>query len=231
MFSFATSPAARGETGLCKPDRNNGLVCGDGPGAARVIDGTASPSRHFAFAWRSTSSAPLDLATDEEHYDLKNALIRLSDGAVLWETQGKFWNTGGPHVNRYEQTAAWSPDSRFVVEILDYRWQTLELRLFTIGANDKILVLDLKTAIEPAVRKALARVVKDEGAFDFAIFGSNDSETPHLAIDRQGLIKARIQMEIAKPETTTVLFDVTLRATVRNGTLSAREVSVHRLRE
>jgi hypothetical protein len=231
MFSFALLPRTQAETGPCKPDSFNGLVCGDGPGAARVIDGTTSPSRHFAFAWRSMSSAPLDLATDAEHYDLRNALIRLSDGALLWETEGSFWSTGGPHVNRYEQTAAWSPNSRFAVEILDYRWQTLELRLFAIGADDKILVLDLKPVIEPAVRKTLARVVKDAGAFDFAIFGSNDSEIPHLAIDSQGLIKARVQMEKAKPETVTVLFDVTLRATVRNGTLGVREVSVRRRRE
>ena len=178
-LSFAISPSAQGETGLCKPDSANSLVCGDGPGAARVIDGTVSPSRRFAFGWRSMSSAPLDLSA-EEHYDLGNVLLRLSDGAILWETPGEFWDTGGPHVNRYEQTAAWSPDSRFVVEMLDYRWQTLELHLFAIGANDKILVLDLKTAIEPAVRKALARVVKNEEAFDFAFSAATTAKSRTL---------------------------------------------------
>jgi hypothetical protein len=60
---------ARAGTGPCKPDQFNGLTCGDGPGAARVIEGTMSPSKQIAFAWREPgkpSARPLSIRKSGE---------------------------------------------------------------------------------------------------------------------------------------------------------------------
>jgi hypothetical protein len=46
--------------GPCKPDQFYGLTCGDGPGAARVIDRTISPSKRLAFAWREPGKSPTE---------------------------------------------------------------------------------------------------------------------------------------------------------------------------
>jgi hypothetical protein len=224
---LAAVSAAQAESGPCKPDKSDGLTCGEGIGASRVIEGTISPSKRFALAWRSKSSAPADLLTDRTHYDLEDLLIRLADGALLSISPGEYWNTGSAHVNRYEVNAAWSPDSRFMVETLDFRWDTPEVRLYAIGAGDKALVLDLKAVMEPAVRKHLRQAVKDEGAYDFSIFGSANSEHPHLTIDNRGQIKAMVLMVIPKQDSY-VTFDVAFQVSVRNGALTAREISIRR---
>jgi len=183
--------------GPCLPDDYAGLTCGHGAGAARVIDGTISPSKRLAFAWRSSGR----LSTEEPDQDaVESVLIRLSDGVVLWRAPGEYWNTGTYRVNRYEETAAWSPGSRFVVETTDFRWRTEHVRLFHVRAGDKVTVLDLMEIIEPAVRKHLRRVVKNEPAYAFQIFGSANGERPHLTIDDRGRIKALVLMTIPKDD-------------------------------
>jgi hypothetical protein len=57
------------------------LTCGQGDGAARVIDKTMSPSKRLALAWRSMDHPPTEPA--EDYDDLELLLIRLKDGAVL----------------------------------------------------------------------------------------------------------------------------------------------------
>jgi hypothetical protein len=94
---LASSPAAA-ELGPCRPDKYGGLTCGEGDGAARVIDETASPSRRLALAWRSTSSPPTEPADGDD--DLELLLIRLKDGAVLSRRKTDYWDSGDTHVNR-----------------------------------------------------------------------------------------------------------------------------------
>ena len=223
---LAACAFARAETGPCKPDEFKGLVCGEGIGSARVIEGTTSPSGRLAFAWRSKSSAPHDLLTDREHYDLESLLIRLTDGAVLAAGKGEFWDTGEVHVNRHETHVAWSPDSRFAVEVQDFRWWTPALRAYAIGAGDKILALDLKAIIEPATRKYLTKSGEKEEQFYFAIFGIYNGEPPHITIDNRGLIKAVVMMEIPRPETSYVMLDVTAKVIARDGTLTVRDITI-----
>lgn len=50
LVLVGTYTRAQAEAGPCKPDQFNGLTCGEGPGAARVIAGTISPSKKMAFA-------------------------------------------------------------------------------------------------------------------------------------------------------------------------------------
>jgi hypothetical protein len=136
LLAVAASTPMQAEPGPCRPDQNGGLICAEGPGAARIIDGTISPSRRLAFAWRSPDRPPTEEA---EEGKVESLLIRLSDGADLWRTEGLYWNTGTMHANKYNEDAAWSPNSRFAVLTTDVRWWTHTLRLFAIGANEEIL--------------------------------------------------------------------------------------------
>jgi len=214
--------AANAEIGPCRPDSFKGLTCGEGDGAARVIEKTMSPSKRLAFAWRSPGQPPTE---QPDPYAVDSLLIRLADGAVLLSAKGDYWHTGTLRVNRYELTTAWSPDSRFAVEILDFRWSTETLKLFSIGAADKPLVLDLKAIIEPAVRKHLRKAVKNHDDYAFSIFYSDKDKLPRLTIDNQGTIKTSVQMGVPKQESTLV-FDVAFRAAERDGKLGAREISI-----
>lgn len=220
---------ARAETGACKPDRFEGLTCGEGPGAARVIAGTTSPSKELAFAWRSPGKAPT-----EEPYtsEVESVLIWLRDGQVFAIAPGSFWDTGTMHANRYDFHAIWSPNSRFVIELLDFRWSTEAMRLHALperGSNP-VLTLDLKSVMEFAVRKELRKTMKNEGDYAFEIEGDNSGEPPQLSIDNSGLIKARIQMQVPKAEDPEIYVDVVFQARLRDGALEARPVSIKRSR-
>jgi len=223
LLGFAKASA---ETGPCRPDAHGGLTCGQGAGAARVVDDTMSPSKRLAFAWRSPAGPPTE---NPDGGDVEILLIRLSDGAVLWKAPGEYWNTGEMRANRYDEAALWSPNSRFAVETLDFRWSTENLRVFAIGDGDKASVLDLKAIMEPAVRKQLRRAVKNEPSYAFQIFGNVNGEAPRLTIDDRGLVKALVLMTIPKQEPY-AMFAVTFQVSQRNGALGAREVSVSRSR-
>ena len=224
ILVIAASSPVNAELGLCRLDRNGSLICGEGLGAARIIDGTISPSKRLAFAWHS-DRRPTE---EPDQGSVESLLIRLSDGVPLWRADGIYWNTETMHANRYNEAAAWSPNSRFVVETTDVRWWTDTLRLFAIGANDKLLVLDLKAIIEPAVRKHLPRIIKNG---DFAVVGSADDERPHLTVDDHGLIKALALVSLPKREPyAAAAFEVVFQAFQKNGELGAREVSIRRSR-
>src|SRR5262245_2778149 len=69
---------AKAEIGPCLPDQYGGLLFGEGAGGARVIDGTISPSKHLAFAWRSPGRPPTEGPDNDA---VERLLIRVSDGA------------------------------------------------------------------------------------------------------------------------------------------------------
>jgi hypothetical protein len=216
FLTVAAALPASAETGPCVPDRDGGLTCGEGPGAARVVEGTLSPSKRLAFAWR-VPGRPLAEAPDA---DVESVLIRLSDGAVLSSALGHYWLTASSRANHIDESAVWSPNSHFAIEVTDAKWSTEELRLYAIGADDKVLVLDLKAIIEPAVRKRLRQLVKNQSAYEF-------SARP--TVDNRGLVSTLVEMQIPKEERD-VTFDVTLRVVHKDGTLAARDVSVRRSR-
>ena len=80
------------------------------------------------------------------------------------------------------------------------------------------------------MRKRLRQSMKNDADFYFAIFGSANSEHPHLSVDNRGVIKAVVQMVIPKPEFHDILFDVAFQAAEENGALAVREVSIRRSR-
>jgi hypothetical protein len=222
-FGFLILPAfspTKAETGPCLPESEGVLKCGDGIGAARVIEGTISPSKQFAFAWRSSGSPPTEVPKPDT---LENLLIRLSDGVILWRAHGEYWRVGDRSANWIDESAAWSPNSRFVVETTNGKWETGNLRLFAIGTDDNVRVLDLKAVIEPSVRKRLRQLVKTPRAYVFYI--SDDSP---VTINDRGLVKALVWMQIPKKDPI-IAFDVTLQIS-QNGSLRTQNISIHRSR-
>src|SRR3954452_8256557 len=75
----------------CVADRHGDLVCGEGKAAMRVVADTTSPSKEYAFAWRSEQGQPS--GSDQPPSGVENLLIRISDGAVLAKLGGKYWAT------------------------------------------------------------------------------------------------------------------------------------------
>jgi hypothetical protein len=223
LLVLAPASPVGAETGPCVSDQAGVMTCGQGPGAARVVDGTTSPSKRLAFAWR----APGRLPTEDPHDDyVDSLLIRLSDGAVLSSAKGEYWRTGDSVANHMSEGVAWSPNSRLAIEQQDSKWSTDFLRLYAIGADDKVLVLDLQKIIEPAVRKRLRQLGKNEGDYTFSVEAA-DGSLP--TVDDSGLVRVPVLMQIPKQDPE-VDFDVTLQVSQKNGALSAGDVSVRRSR-
>ena len=204
--------------GRCQPDAREGLTCGTGDGAARVIADTASPSERLALAWRSPGRPPTEQPDDDE---IELLLIRLSDGAILSRQKGAFWATGETHANRKYEKAAWSPDSRLMVETYDTRFSTDGITVYAIGADDTARTLDLLKMVEPAVRAQLRRIVKDERAYVFSIH--------RLSIDGRGRIRTTVMMWVPK-DGPSQAFELTVEVS-RKAALAARITSIRRSRE
>ena len=217
----AFSPATA-ETGPCRPDKDGVLRCGEGAGAASVFERMISPSQRFAFAWRSPGGSPTEVPDPDT---LEVLLIRLSDGAVLWRAHGEYWEVPGHLANHVDESAAWSPNSRFVVETTNFKWETGHLRLFAIGADDNVRVLDLMAIIEPVVRKRLRQLVKNPRAYVFFVWDAD----PPVTIDDRGRVKAQVLMQIPKQDPD-VTFDVTLQVLQNSGSLSTQDISIRRSR-
>jgi hypothetical protein len=222
LVLMPASPAAA-ETGLCVPAKADVIVCGQGPGAARVVDGTTSPSKRLAFAWRVPGRSPTEPPdqTGDSMFTVESVLIRLADGAVLSSAKGEYWRTGDLQANHIDETVAWSPNSGLAVEVQDSKWSTDVIRLYAIGGDDKALVLDLQKIIEPAVRAQLRKLGKNDRIYTFSI------EQP--TVDDSGHVQTPVLMQIPKQDGD-LSFDVTLQVSQKSGSLSAGDVSVRRSR-
>ena len=86
---------------------------------------------------------------------VENVLIRLPDGAVLGTLGSTYWASGEMRANRRDLIAAWSPDSRAVVEVENSRWETESLRFHGIGDGD-VVSLDLRDLVERLSARPLA---------------------------------------------------------------------------
>ena len=222
LLVLAPAPPAAAETGPCVSDQAGAMICGQGPGAARVVDETTSPSKRLAFAWRVPGRPPTQPPPDGKGDSLlivESVLIRLSDGAVLSSAKGEYWRTADREANHIDETVAWSPNSRLAIEAQDSKWSTDVLRFYAIGADDKVLVLDLQKIIEPAVRARIRQLGKNDRIYTFSV------EEP--TVDDSGLVKAPVLMQIPKQDGD-LEFDVTLKVSQKDGALAAGDVSVRR---
>ena len=175
LLVLAPASPVGAETGPCVADQAGVMTCGQGPGAARVVDGTTSPSKRLAFAWRVPGRPPTEApeGTGNSLLIVESVLIRLSDGAVLSSAKGEYWRTGDLEANHIDENVAWSPNSRLAIETQDSKWSTDIVRLYAIGADDKVLVLDLQ---DPKVDDSglvrapvLMQIPKQEGYFNFDV--------------------------------------------------------------
>ena len=223
LLVLAPASPVGAETGPCVSDQAGVITCGQGPGAARVVDGTTSPSKRLAFAWRAPGRSPTEPPdeTGDSRFTVESLLIRLSDGAVLSSAKGEYWQTGDLQANNIEETVAWSANSRLAIEATDSKWSTDILRFYAVGADDKVLVLDLQKFVEPAVRTRLRQLGKNDRIYTFTV------EDP--AVDDSGLVRASALMQIPKQEGY-LNFDITAQVSQKNGALSAGDVSVRRSR-
>jgi hypothetical protein len=208
------------EMGPCKPDSHDGIVCGSGKGAARVVEDTISPNKRLALAWRAPKGEP----TEEPGDDIELVLVRLADGAVLAARETEFWSTGEGRANRLREEAVWSPNSRIVIRAYHSRFSTDNLDLFVLGQKDELAgEVDLRKLVNPLLQAKVRGRAKDvdEWAFSF------DSEKTSVGND--GTVRLRVMMWIPKdgPERN---FQVTPRVTQAKASPSAQLLSIQPVR-
>lgn len=222
LLAYSTLPA-HAEMGPCKQDeKRDVLICGSGNGAAIVIRDTLSPSGRLALAWR-TPEAPPTVQPDWDKIEL--LVLRVADGAILSRGKTEYWDTGEGHVNRFEEFAYWSPDSRLMLRSYHTRYSTDVVELYAFGADDALTgPLDLRQILDAAVRARLKSRVKNADAYDFYLSSIKDEETP-AAIDDRGNIRAEVMYWIPK-KGSYHYYTVKARVTRAKGALAARIVSI-----
>jgi hypothetical protein len=85
---------------------------------------------------------------------VENILIRLSDGAVVTKFGGEYWATGQMRANRYDLVAAWSPDSRAVIEVANSRWDSDSFAYYLLDGVAATKV-DLRALVKQAIKAKL----------------------------------------------------------------------------
>lgn len=216
---LALAAPARAEMGACHPDTHDGLICGDGDGAARVIDGTMSPAKTHALAWRDLTGPPTE---DPDTEKLESILVRLSDGTILARTEGAYWNTGERRANRMSEDAAWSPNSRLVVRIADSRFSTDAIQLHLLGKNDAVSSVDLRALVAPAVDGKLRKRVRNADSHVMSV------PRDRLSVDNTGRVRLHVVMAVPKQEGSAG-YDLVLQASSGKGP-GARIVSIRSVR-
>ena len=214
---YASQTAAvRGEA--CIADQRGGLVCGTGKGALRVFADTTSPSRNYAFAWRTAQGLP---SGDEAPNDVENVLVRVTDGAVLATLGGTYWETGGMRANRYELLAAWSPDSRSVIEVANSRWDSDSFAYYRIDGATATR-LDLRALVEPVMTARLPPRNRKGNSFRVR-------EDLPVTLDARGRVRFTAMLYVPKGETSND-YKVQVNVRTQDGKPSAQVVSTRRVR-
>ncbi|WP_275190380.1 hypothetical protein [Bradyrhizobium sp. CSA112] len=208
--------AVRGEA--CIADQRGGLVCGAGKDALRVFANTTSPSKNYAFAWRTPQGLP---SGDDTPNNVENVLIRVTDGAVLATLGGTYWETGERRANRYELIAAWSPDSQAVIEVANSRWDSDSFAYYRIdGAT--ATKLDLRALVEPVMTARLPPRNRQGNSFRV-------HEDLPVTLDARGRVRFTAMLYAPKDETSND-YRVQVNVRARGGKLSAQVVSMQRVR-
>ena len=144
LTALYVQQAATAHAQACVADQQGGLVCGEGKAAMRVVADTTSPSKNYAFAWRSQQGLPS--GRDLQPVGVENLLIRIADG--------EYWATGEMRANRYDLLAVWSPDSRAVIEVANSRWDSDSFAYYRIDGATATR-LDLRALVEPVMTARL----------------------------------------------------------------------------
>jgi hypothetical protein len=223
LFLACVALPAPAEMGPCKQDETlDAMFCGSGNGAAFVIRDTLSPSGRLALAWRTPDGPPTE-QPDEDKIEL--VVVRIADGAILSRGKTDYWDTGESHVNRLEELAYWSPDSRMMVRTFHSRFSTDNVEIYAFGADDAVSgPFDLRKILEPAARAQMKSRVKNPGDYEFFMSGMREEEKP-VSIDNRGLIRANVMLWVPKTGPM-YYFAANVRTTRGKGSLDARVLSV-----
>ena len=186
--------------------------CASSPTAPRHRRGTRSP-------WRSSEG--LSSGNDFPPGEVENVLIRLADGAVLAKLGGTYWDTGQMHANRYDLMAAWSPDSRSVIEVANSRWDTDSL-VYYLLEDATATTLDLRALVEPAMKAKLPPKKRESNSFRVR-------EDLPVKLDAGGHARFTAMLYVPKGETS---FDYKVQVDFvpKHGKPAARIVSMQRVR-
>lgn len=200
----------------CVADQNGDLVCGAGQTASRVFADTTSPSKGYAFAWRTAQGLP---SGRDAPSGVENVLIRVSDGTVLATLGGTHWETGEMRANRSELMAAWSPDSRSVVEVANSRWDSDSFAYYRIDGATATR-LDLRALVEPVLTARLPPRNREGNSFRV-------HEDLPVTLDARGRLRFTAMLYVPKGETSN---DYVVQVNIRDraGKLTAQVVSVRR---
>jgi len=219
LFAFHVPQTAGARADSCIADQHGGTVCGEGKSAARVFNDTTSPSKRYAFAWRSAEGLPS--GRDLPSNSVENVLISLADGAVLAKLGGEYWDTGEMRANRYDLRAAWSPDSRAVIEVANSRWDSDSFVYYLIeGAT--VTTFDLRGVVEPAMKAKLPARKRELNSFRVR-------EDLPVTLDARG--HARFTAMVYEPKSEASLdYKVQVDITSQKGKPSGRIVSMQRVK-
>ena len=214
---YASQTAAvRGEP--CIADQRGSLVCGTGNGALRVFANTTSPSKNYAFAWRTAQGLPSGNQTPN---DVENVLIRVTDGAVLATLGGTYWETGEMRANRYDLLAAWAPDSQAVIEVANSRWDSDSFAYYRIdGAT--ATKLDLRALVEPVMTARLPPRNRQGNSFRVR-------EDLPVTLDARGRVRFTAMLYVPKGETSND-YKVQVNVRTTGGKPSGQVVSLRRVK-
>jgi hypothetical protein len=214
---------ALADTGPCRLNAEREIqICGTGDGAAIVIRDTQSPSKKIALAWRTPGGPPTEQPDDEK---IELLVLRLSDGAILARSKGAYWDTGEMHVNRLEERAAWSPNSRLLVRSFHSRFSTDEIEIYALDDADKVTGrADFLKLLDPSVRTKLKARAKDTNDYSLSLTGMKDDDKT-MTIDDRGNIRAEVMLWAPKYGPMHY-FRVTARVLSDKGKLSAKIISV-----
>jgi hypothetical protein len=218
FIALSVPPMAAGHAQACVADQHGDLVCGEGKGAMRVVADTTSPSKTYAFAWRSEQGLPS--GHDLPPSGVENLLIRIADGAVLAKLGGQYWATGEMRANRYDLLAAWSPDSRSVIEVANSRWDSDSFAYYRIDGATATR-LDLRAVVEPVLIARLPPRNREGNSFRV-------HEDLPVTLDARGRLRFTAMLYVPKGETSS---DYVVQVNIRDrgGKLSAQVVSARRV--
>lgn len=219
LVALHVAQAVAVRAAACADDPKGLPVCGEGASAMRAVADTFSPSKHYAFAWRSPDGLPKG---DDTPNDVENILIRLSDGAVVAKLGGAYWATGQMRANRQDLVAAWSPDSRAVVEVANSRWDTDSFAYYLLDAAI-VTKVDLRALVEPALRAKLP--ARQREFYSFRVH----EELP-VTLDARGHVKFTAMVYRPKSDEDSKDYKMQVDIVPKDGKPAARIVSMQKVR-
>jgi hypothetical protein len=196
----------------CVADQHDGIICGEGKDAARIIDDTTSPDKKLAIAWRCSAGMPAD--EKEPAGDVEDVIIRLADGQVLGKLGGQYWNTGTMRPNRDQFYASWSPDSRAVVEVANARWDTTAFAYYAVDGS-KSTKVDLLPLVSSALKAKIPASQRQIRVF--RVLAEEE-----LKVDNSGRLSFKAMLYEPKQDETERDFAVSVAITAGKGQPTAR---------